>query len=86
MAILDALQVTAPIGIGFVDREFRLVHVNELMAGLNGTTPEKAQGRTLAEVLGSIWPRVQAHYQQVLNSGKAIANIEVARPGALRLA
>ncbi len=82
LAILDALQVTAPIGIGFVDREFRLVHVNELMAGLNGTTPEKAQGRTLAEVLGSIWPRVQSHYQQVLNSGTAIANIEVARPGA----
>ena len=82
LAILDALQETAPIGIGFVDREFRLVHVNELMAGLNGTTPEKAQGRTLAEVLGSIWPRVQSHYQQVLNSGTAIANIEVARPGA----
>ena len=82
LAILDALQETAPIGIGFVDREFRLVHVNELMAGLNGTTPEKAQGRTLAEVLGSIWPRVQPHYQQVLDSGKAIANIEVARPGA----
>ena len=82
LAILDALQETAPIGIGFVDREFRLVHVNELMAGLNGTTPEKAQGRTLAEVLGSIWPRVQSHYQQVLNSGRAIANIEVARPGA----
>jgi PAS domain S-box-containing protein len=82
LAILDALQETAPIGIGFVDREFRIVHVNELMAGLNGTTPEEAQGRTLAEVLGSIWPRVQAHYQQVLNSGKAIANIEVARPGA----
>lgn len=82
LAILDALQETAPIGIGFVDREFRIVHVNELMAGLNGTTPEEAQGRTLAEVLGSIWPRVQAHYQQVLNSGKAIANIEIARPDA----
>ena len=82
LAILDALQETAPIGIGFVDREFRIVHVNELMAGLNGATPEEAQGRTLAEVLGSVWPRVQAHYQQVLNSGKAIANIEVARPGA----
>jgi PAS domain S-box-containing protein len=82
LAILDALQETAPIGIGFVDREFRIVHVNELMAGLNGTTPEEAQGRTLAQVLGSIWPRVQAHYQQVLDTGKAIANIDVARPDA----
>ncbi len=81
LAILDALQETAPIGIGFVDREFRIVHVNELMAGLNGTTPEEAQGRTLAEVLGSIWARVQAPYRQVLSSGKAIANIEVSRPG-----
>ena len=70
LAILDALQATVPLGIGLVDREFRIVHMNDLLHGLNGTSPEEAQGRTLAEVLGSVWPRVQPHYQQVLNPAR----------------
>jgi PAS domain S-box-containing protein len=81
LAILDALQATVPLGIGLVDREFRILHMNDLLAGLSGTSPEEAQGRTLAEVLGSLWPRVQPHYQQVLDTGKGVADIKVARPG-----
>ena len=81
LAILDALQATVPLGIGLVDRDFRIVHMNELLAGLNGTSPEEAQGRTLAEVLGSVWPRIHPHYQQVLDTGKGVANVNGARPG-----
>jgi PAS domain S-box-containing protein len=81
LAILDALQATVPLGIGLVDRDFRIVHMNDLLAGLNGTSPEEAQGRTLVEVLGSVWPRVQPHYQQVLDTGKGVADVNVARPG-----
>jgi PAS domain S-box-containing protein len=81
LAILDALQATVPVGIGLVDREFRIVHMNDLLAGLNGTSPEEAHGRTLAEVLGSVWPRVQPHYQQVLDTGKGVVDVKVARPG-----
>src|SRR5665213_898165 len=81
LAILDALQATVPLGIGLVDRDFRIVHMNDLLAGLNGTSPEEAHGRTLAEVLGSVWPRVQPHYRQVLDTGKGVADVNVARSG-----
>ncbi len=81
LAILDALQATVPLGIGLVDRDFRIVHMNDLLAGLNGTSPEEAQDRTLAEVLGSVWPRIHPHYQQVLDTGKSVADVNVARPG-----
>jgi PAS domain S-box-containing protein len=70
-----------PLGIGLVDTDLRIVHMNELLAGLNGTSPEEAKGRTLAEVLGSGWPRVQAHYQQVLDTAKGVTDVNVARPG-----
>jgi PAS domain S-box-containing protein len=82
LAILDALQATIPLGIGFVDRRFRIVHMNELLAGLNGLSPEEAMGRSLAEVMGSIWPRVEPLYRLVLETGEAIANIEMAWPTA----
>ena len=50
---MEALQSTAPVGIGFVDREFHIVHMNELLAGLNGLSSDEAQGRSLPEVMGS---------------------------------
>ena len=56
LAILEALQATIPLGIGFVDRRLRVVHMNELLAGLNGLSPEEAKGRSLAEVMGPIGP------------------------------
>jgi PAS domain S-box-containing protein len=81
LAILDAMQATVPLGIGLVDRNFRIIHMNDLLAGLSGTSPEEAQGRTLSKVMGSVWPRVQPHYQQVLATGKGVTDVNVARPG-----
>ena len=79
LAILEALQVTAPLVVGVVDSDLRIVHMNELLAGLNGLSPEEAQGRRLPEVMGSIWPRVEPFYRQVLQGGEAIADVQVAR-------
>ena len=82
LAILQALQSTAPVGIGFVDRELHIVHMNELLAGLNGLSSDEAQGRSLPEVMGSIWPRFEPLYRQVIETGKAIANVGTARTNA----
>jgi PAS domain S-box-containing protein len=79
LAILEALQATAPLAIGFVDRDLQIVHMNQLQAGLNGLSPEEARGRSLAEVMGSTWSRVEPFYRQVLATGEAIANVGVAR-------
>ena len=82
LAILEALESTAPVGIGFVDRGFHIVHMNELLAGLNGLSSDEAQGRSLPEVMGSIWPRFEPLYRQVVESGKAISNVGTARTNA----
>ena len=79
LAILEALQATAPLAIGFVDRDLQIVHMNQLQAGLNGLSPDEARGRSLAQVMGSIWPRVEPFYRQVLATGEAVANVGVAR-------
>jgi PAS domain S-box-containing protein len=78
LAVLEALQVTSPLGIGFVDRDLRIVHMNEVLAGLNGFSSEDVEGRMLAEV-STIWPQVEPVYQQVLDTGEAVANVRVER-------
>ena len=78
LAVLEALKATSPLGIGFVDRDLRIVHMNEVLAGLNGFSSEDVEGRMLAEV-STIWPQVEPVYQQVLDTGEAVANVRVER-------
>lgn len=78
LAVLEALKATSPLGIGFVDRDLRIVHMNEVLAGLNGFSSEDVEGRLLAEV-STIWPEVEPVYQQVLDTGEAVANVRVER-------
>ena len=47
---LATLHASAPVGLGFVDRQFRLVHLNEMLAGINGSTVEEQHGKTVEEV------------------------------------
>ncbi len=88
LSLLETLQATAPVGLGFVDREFRLVRVNETLAAVNGSSVRDQIGRTVAEIVPTIWPKVEAIYRRVLETGKAVVNVEVsgetaAEPGHL---
>jgi PAS domain S-box-containing protein len=86
LALLDTLQSTAPVGFGFVDREFRIVRMNETLAAVNGAPLEQQLGRTVAEVVPEVWSQVEAVYRRAL-VGEAVTNIAItartaADPGA----
>jgi PAS domain-containing protein len=42
LTLLETLQSTAPVGLGFVDREFRIRQMNESLASVNGLPVESA--------------------------------------------
>jgi PAS domain S-box-containing protein len=77
-ALLDTLLSTAPVGFLFLDREFRYVRVNELVAALDGAaTVTEHLGRTLAEVAPALWPQLGPLCRRVLESGEPVLNVEV---------
>ena len=77
-ALLDTLLSTAPVGFLFLDREFRYVRVNELVAALDGAaTVNEHLGRTLAEVAPALWPQLGPLCRKVLESGEPVINVEV---------
>jgi PAS domain S-box-containing protein len=78
--LLETLLATAPIGLGFVDREFRLVRANQKLAAVNGAPIESQLGRRTAEIVPELWPQIEPVYRHVLDTGKAVVNVEVARP------
>jgi PAS domain S-box-containing protein len=80
LTLLETLQSTAPIGFGFVDREFRFVRVNDTLAALNGRPAKSHLGRSVAEVVPDLWPQIEPAYRQVLDSGQAVVNQELEGP------
>jgi PAS domain S-box-containing protein len=77
LSTLETLQSSAPIGLGFVDRECRFVHLNEMLAAMRGCQVQDLIGKTVAEGVPDIWPQVEPVYAQVLENDEAVLNIEV---------
>jgi diguanylate cyclase (GGDEF)-like protein/PAS domain S-box-containing protein len=76
LALLETLQSTAPIGLGFVDRDFRQVRINQVLAATTGIPAEQLRGRTLAEVIPELWPELEPVCRGVLDAGEAVVNRE----------
>jgi diguanylate cyclase (GGDEF)-like protein/PAS domain S-box-containing protein len=77
LTLLETLQHNAPIGFGFVDRDLRIVRLNEKLATINGSTVAEQLGRTVASVVPDLWPQLEPLYRHVLDSGEAVLDVEV---------
>jgi diguanylate cyclase (GGDEF)-like protein/PAS domain S-box-containing protein len=82
LALLETLLSTAPVGFGFVDRDFRQLRVNEALAATSGIPAAEQRGRKLAEVIPELWPELEPIYRRVLETGEAVVNRETS--GKLR--
>ena len=88
-AILDALYGSAPVGLGFWDRDLRYVRVNEALARINERSPEDHVGRTIAEVVPQLAAELEPLARRVLETGEPVIALEMAGgtpkdPDALR--
>ncbi|HWL33124.1 MAG TPA: PAS domain-containing protein [Gaiellaceae bacterium] len=84
-AQLDTLLVSAPVGIGFWDRDLRFVRVNDALATINGIPPEEHVGRDLADVVGELGPVLVPLYRRVLETGEPVVHTESTDDAALQM-
>ena len=90
-ALLDAIYASAPVGLGFWDRQLRFVRVNDRLAGINGLPPHAHLGRTPLELLPGIseLEQLMAQWRRILSGELSDLHIEVsgetpAAPGETR--
>jgi PAS domain S-box-containing protein len=72
-----ALFEDAPVGLAFLDRDLRYVRLNRALATINGRSIEDHLGRTVAEVVPQIEPRVLDAMRSVLDTGEPIDDFEI---------
>ena len=77
VAFLDSLQSSASMGVGFVDRSFRYVRLNDTLAAINGPSAREHIGRTVAEVVPALWTEIEPNYRRVLDTGEPVLNVEI---------
>jgi PAS domain S-box-containing protein len=80
LQLLTELQAAAPVGIGFVDRDLRVLRMNAELGELARRPPEQQIGRTLADLLPDLWGQLEPICRHVLDAGGAVRNLPIARP------
>jgi PAS domain S-box-containing protein len=79
LTLMETLQSAAPVGFAFVDRDCRIVRINETLAEVNGAPPREHIGRTIAEMVPDVWAQMEHVYRRVLETSEPARNIEVER-------
>ena len=77
LTLLETLLSKSPVGFGFVDRDFRMLRLNETLATLNGSTVAAQLGHTVAELVPELWPQLEPLYRHVLESGESVVDVRV---------
>ncbi|MBK5228702.1 MAG: PAS domain S-box protein, partial [Actinobacteria bacterium] len=77
LGLLETLQSAAPVGLVFVDRDFRVQWINETLAAISGAPMEDQIGLPIADAVPGIWPQIGPSFKQVLDTGEAVVNQEV---------
>ena len=78
LTVLETVLSNAPIGFAFVDRDYRLMRVNETMAAIAGSTVAELLGHTVAALVPELWPQIEPRYRAVIETGEAILDVEIA--------
>ena len=77
LSTLETLHGSAPVGLGFVDREFRVVHLNEMLAAFNGSTVAEQIGKTVEESVPEFWSQIEPSFRRVLDHDESVLNMEI---------
>jgi PAS domain S-box-containing protein len=78
LAVVDAVFAAAPVGVAFMDTNFRYVRVNEALAAINGLPSDEHFGRTLRDVLGEeLASEIEPLHRQVLETGEPILDLQM---------
>jgi signal transduction histidine kinase/putative methionine-R-sulfoxide reductase with GAF domain len=76
-ALLDAMYGSAPVGLGFWDRDLRYVRVNAKLAEINERPAEDHIGRTFAEVVPQLAHVLEPMARRVLERSEPVVGLEV---------
>lgn len=86
---LNQIFADSPVGLGVIDRNMRVLRVNERLAEITGIPPEQQIGRTMAEVVPDMAEQLEKIFRSILETGEPLLGLDISgmtskAPGELR--
>jgi PAS domain S-box-containing protein len=83
LSLLNAVLSNAPFGFAVLDTDLRYVHINDLLAQVNGRTPQEHRGLKPADISPALDELVGPHLRRVRATLEPVIGLEVsaAPPG-----
>jgi len=80
VALLQSIETAAPVGFKLVDRDLRVVRVNDTLAQISGRSAEAVLGLTVQEMVPQLWPQLEDAYRRALG-GETTCGLEITMAG-----
>ncbi len=77
LGLLDVVFAHAPVGIALLDRDLRLLRVNDRLAEIAGVSAAAHRGRTIEELLPDLPASVREDAARVARTGTSLSEIEI---------
>ena len=78
LAEIEQVYKYTPAGLAFMDRDYRVVRINEQLAGICSMSAEQIIGKRITEVVPpDLAARMIEIWQQVFNQGKVVRDVEM---------
>jgi PAS domain S-box-containing protein len=74
LTLLQTLLSSAPVGFGFVDRDYRIRQMNETLAEVNGAPLSDQLGQRVPDLVPALWAQIEPSFRSVLETGEAVLN------------
>lgn len=81
IALLQSIEAATPVGFKLVDRDLRVVRINETLAEVSGTTAAEVIGRTVQQMTPELWPHLEDAYRRALR-GETVCGLDVSTANA----
>jgi len=78
---LQSIEAATPVGFKLVDRDLRVVRINQILADIDGLSVEECIGCTVSELVPDLWPQLENVYRRVL-AGETVSNVDVSKLSA----
>lgn len=77
-ALLASVLDNAPIGLGFLDSDLRLRHMNLALGAMSDRALDAEIGRSLWDILPGQREALEPRLQDVLKAGRSVSNVDIA--------
>jgi two-component system, sensor histidine kinase and response regulator len=84
LAEIEQIYKYAPVGLVYLDREYRVIRINKQLAEFSGLSVENTVGKTIQELVPNLADELMEIYRKVFERGEPILDIEIHEklPGA----